>query len=104
MMTKHIFKLEGVRSHYNGEHYIGFVLDVIREYIGWKVEYYCMSNGNTMASFSRASMSNAKGGRIVIVSSEENVDEYFLFGFPADRDFKDFKRVAERLLEKVLGK
>jgi len=96
-----ILSLEHVRSPYTGEHYIGFVLDVINEYLGWGVKEYHL-DGGTLSKRRVGEMSNDSGENIRVnrIPNQEGI--YAVGGWPCDNEWDVFQREAQRVLEKIL--
>jgi hypothetical protein len=97
-----ILRLRGVKSPWNGQHYIGFVLDIINKYLRWESKEYHMSGGKYSEAKS-ATMHHGESvrGEMIRVDSLGK-GRYAIRGFPQDRDFDDFKRQAQGILENVL--
>lgn len=99
-MSVREFSLPGVKSQYNGEFYIGFVMDVVASYLG---------GGNELTYYVGGGLSNADYTTVKTKINEQEIkvgalgdDRYFISGFPEDSDFTEFKRIAPALLETML--
>ena len=99
-MSNFVLKLEGVVSPYNGEHYVGFVLDVLREYLGWNVNNYIL-NGNTLYDENATISMRLKDSRISVRRIEK--DTYLISGFPESENKEDLQRRAPEILKRILG-
>jgi len=93
--------LRNVISPWNGRHYLGFVLDVVNDYLGWGVKTYRMLGGGELSSINVGLIENG-GEKIIVRRKSEGV--YSISGFPDDRDFEDFQNRANGLLDEILEK
>lgn len=100
-MDYHELNLKGVKSPYNGKFYIGLVLDVINEYLGFDKGRIYYLNGGKELSNCRSARMEIEGSDIKVFASDEG-DKYFISGFPSSKDFRDFEKRAPKILEKML--
>ena len=90
-----------MKSPYNGEYYIGFVLDVIKNYLDLEdVLYYNLHCTWRHSECDSASIVRERGNIISVLRKPE--DKYLVENFPSDRDFSDFQHKAPSILEQIL--
>ena len=100
---KYIFRLKGVKSPYDKQFYIGFALDVVREYIGWNSDTYYMKQGGLLSEVREASMFERAGdkGRSLDIKYLGS-NKFEICGFPEEeRSFEDFKTQAPLIWERM---
>lgn len=109
-MDVKFFRLKGVRSPWNGEYYIGFVLDIVKEYLGLDVEHYTLSFGSPLFD-ARVGIIERKGRDNIIVwrvlkkvGEEEFLREnnYWIRNFPEDK-INDFQRDVQGIWDRMFG-
>ncbi len=96
-MSTNYFNLRNVKSPWNGEYYIGFVLDVVNRYLDWNPDCYLprghgdlsMVDGMSMVKWNKKRKRNDV---IRIIRSREDRDFYLIDGFPDYIDFSDFEK------------
>jgi len=96
-----IFRLKNVRSHRGGNGYVGFVLNLIDDYLNWKADFYLPSShgrldelkGMRMVKWDPVRKENEE---IRLIRSSEDDSLYLICGFPEER-FDDFSGNVQRL-------
>ena len=96
LMHDNEFKLGDAVSPWDGSYYIGFVLDAVSQYLGWRgqVEYLPAEPG-PLSELTKATIVRKDDDRIigrVYVERIHRSGTYRIKGFPSDMDFELFRR------------
>lgn len=99
--NKLVFKLRNVKSPWGGNGYVGFVLDLIDDYLNWEADFYLPSShgrldelkGMRMVKWNPIKKENEE---IRLIRSSEDYNLYLVCGFPEER-FSDFSGNLQRL-------
>ncbi len=91
-----------MKSPWDDQFYIGFVLDVVKSYLDLEnVDYYALHSHGPLSEVESASIVlKDKSTPIRILKTNES--HYMVENFPSNRDFSNLQTNAQSLLEQIL--
>lgn len=106
-MSRECFELKGVKSPWNGEYYIGFVLDLLNDYLMWEADYYLPLGYGPLGKLEGMVMvkwdQNSKKSHLIKVR-RIGEEKYEVLDFPDNMDFSDFERRAQGMWDKYYAR
>lgn len=107
--SRFVLRLPGVVSPWTGQHYIGFVLDVLDKCLDWNADYYLPNSNEPLANITGMSMvrwdqkrkRNDRIGVYQVLDDEGRVldGEYLIIGLPYDTNMNILEERARSVLE-----
>ncbi len=104
MMTEgdNVIRLRRVISPWVRDHYIGLVLDVLDEYLGWDADYYLPLSNDPLGTMNAMCMikwdqKNKTSHKISVFRVSH--EEYLVKGLPSNTDIRDLEDKVQAIWE-----